>query len=363
MGRYYYPTAKEALDAKKMFLREHGYKIPHCFQNTWGTGYVLFDSKYEVNAWWKEHTGEYFYKEEYEPGTTFTEQDALREVEQSYGRVIDEALRQRDYSMPLLAVGLPFSYGNSMLLKFVPTNDEKDIAYRFYLHYDGYTFDVNPNISNASLRQQIIRLIYKNFYASRFKKRIEGSNAEKAKREEERRKIEAERREREAARIQRERELERARIQREEVQKREAERELRYREAYSRYCSEMSKYEKEIAIYNKAMALKKSFTHGGQYPNSAGTICFFLTLAYIFVWMMVFMTLGDILPYTPTIIIAIIFIVLGYRLINNKLKPYLADERFDEQGFQSWCKSNPNSPLIRYVRNSWPPSKPTPPSR
>lgn len=45
MGRYYYPNATDALDAKKQFLREHHYKISHCFKNTWGTGYVLFDTK------------------------------------------------------------------------------------------------------------------------------------------------------------------------------------------------------------------------------------------------------------------------------------------------------------------------------
>ena len=81
MGRYYYPNATDALDAKKQFLREHHYKISHCFKNTWGTGYVLFDTKEEVNQWHKEHTGLYFYKEEYEPGTTFTETDAMKEIE------------------------------------------------------------------------------------------------------------------------------------------------------------------------------------------------------------------------------------------------------------------------------------------
>lgn len=69
MGIYFYPSASDALSAKKMFLREHGYRNPHCSQNTWGTGYVLFDSKTDVNNWYKEHIGEAFYKEEYEPGT------------------------------------------------------------------------------------------------------------------------------------------------------------------------------------------------------------------------------------------------------------------------------------------------------
>ena len=83
MGRYYYPNAKDALSAKIQFLKEHHYKINHCFQNTWGTGYVLFDTKEEVNLWWKEHTGSYFYKEEYEPGTTFTESDAIFQIQHS----------------------------------------------------------------------------------------------------------------------------------------------------------------------------------------------------------------------------------------------------------------------------------------
>lgn len=45
MGRYYYPNENDALSAKIQFLREHHYKINHCFRNTWGTGFVLFDTK------------------------------------------------------------------------------------------------------------------------------------------------------------------------------------------------------------------------------------------------------------------------------------------------------------------------------
>lgn len=68
MGRYYYPEAETALDAKKEFLRQYHYRIGHCFYNTWGKGYVLFDTRKEVNVWWKEHTGEIFYKDEKENG-------------------------------------------------------------------------------------------------------------------------------------------------------------------------------------------------------------------------------------------------------------------------------------------------------
>ena len=53
MGRYYYPDAHDALTAKKQFLREHHYYAKHCFQNTWGTGYVIFDTKEEVNQFLK----------------------------------------------------------------------------------------------------------------------------------------------------------------------------------------------------------------------------------------------------------------------------------------------------------------------
>ena len=44
MGRYFYPNASNALDAKIQFLREHHYKIRHCFKNDGRKGYVLFDT-------------------------------------------------------------------------------------------------------------------------------------------------------------------------------------------------------------------------------------------------------------------------------------------------------------------------------
>ena len=175
MGRYYYPDAHDALTAKKQFLREHHYYAKHCFQNTWGTGYVIFDSKEEVNQWHKEHTGRYFYDDEYEAGTTFTEADAINEIEDTYGELIDNGLKNRNYSMPVLAIGLPFSsFGNRMVLKFVKSSDEDDIEWRFYYHYSGFCLDVLSK-DNASIRRIIIRIIYDHFYESRFKKRIEGS--------------------------------------------------------------------------------------------------------------------------------------------------------------------------------------------
>lgn len=50
MGRYYYPNENDALSAKIQFLREHHYKINHCFRNTWGTGFVLFDTKEDISV-------------------------------------------------------------------------------------------------------------------------------------------------------------------------------------------------------------------------------------------------------------------------------------------------------------------------
>ena len=177
MGRYYYSNATDALDAKKQFLREHHYKISHCFKNTWGTGYVLFDTKEEVNQWHKEHTGSYFYKEEYEPGTNFTETDAMKEIEAAYGTAIDNVLNNRTDTCPLLAIGLPSktAFGNRMLLKFVRSTDEEDIESRFYIHYSPQFINIEPSYSNSYIKQSIIKILYNYFYDSRFKARIDGS--------------------------------------------------------------------------------------------------------------------------------------------------------------------------------------------
>ena len=159
--RYYYPDAPDALSAKKQFLREHHYYAKHCFQNIRGTGYVIFDSKEEVNLWWKEHTGRYFYTEEYEPGTIFTETDALKELEDRYGNVIDDTLSQRDYSMPILAIGLPSSsaFGNRLFLKFAKSVEEEDITWRFHTHYVPLCLHI-LNVSNVDLRSSLIQHLY-----------------------------------------------------------------------------------------------------------------------------------------------------------------------------------------------------------
>lgn len=174
--RYYYLEAPDALSAKKQFLRDHHYYAKHCFRNIKGTGYVIFDSKEEVNLWWKEHTGRYFYSEEYEPGTIFTENDAIKEIESSYGKLIDETLSARNYALPILAIGLPSStaFGNRLFLKFSISTKEEDITWRFYVHFTPMCLNV-LHISNIELRRNLIRILYNHFYEARFKKRIEGS--------------------------------------------------------------------------------------------------------------------------------------------------------------------------------------------
>ncbi len=174
--RYYYPDAPDGFSAKKQFLREYHYYARHCFQNIWGTGYIIFDSKEEVNLWWKEHTGGYFYTEEYEPGTKFTEKDAIKEIEEWYGKTIDETLLSRDYTLPILAIGFPSptAFSKRLFLRFSKSVEEEDIAWRFYVHYIPMCLDVT-NITNEDLRRKLIRIIYDYFYENRFKKRIEGS--------------------------------------------------------------------------------------------------------------------------------------------------------------------------------------------
>ena len=137
---------------------------------------MLFDTKEDVNLWYKEHTGSYFYTAEYEPGTIFTESDAIKEIENWYGKLIDETLLSRDYTLPILAIGLPSStaFGSRLFLKFTKSVEEKDIERRFYIHYFPKCLNV-LNISNNEIRNKLIQLLYEHFYNDRFKKRIEGS--------------------------------------------------------------------------------------------------------------------------------------------------------------------------------------------
>ena len=176
--KFLYPDALDALSAKIQFLKEHHRYAKHCFQNTWGNGYVIFDTKEDVNIWYKEHARIYFYSEEYEPGTIFTENDAIREIENCYGELIDNTLLARDYSLSILAIGLPSSsaFGNRLFLKFSKSVEEKDIERRFYVHYSPVCLHIQ-SVSNRDLRKHLIQILYEHFYEYRFKKRIEGSKS------------------------------------------------------------------------------------------------------------------------------------------------------------------------------------------
>lgn len=171
---YYYPYATDALEAKRQFTREHHYRIPHCFRNTRGTGFVLFDTKEDVNKWWKEQTGEYFYKEEYEPGTIFTQQDAFAEIERTYGREIDDALLQRDSDRDTMVLALPSVFGNRMQIYFIKSQEHSEPSMRLFMHYDVFYMEVARK-TIAEIKSQTISFLYRHYYNVRFKKRIEGT--------------------------------------------------------------------------------------------------------------------------------------------------------------------------------------------
>ena len=70
----------------------------------------------------------------------FNETEAIPEIEIFYGSFIDTVLSKREMSLPVLAIGLPSSFGNRMLLKFAKSTDENDIEWRFYIHYNARRF-------------------------------------------------------------------------------------------------------------------------------------------------------------------------------------------------------------------------------
>lgn len=172
---YRYPNATCALDAKKQFYNQYGYYAKHCFKNIQEPGFIIFDTKKDLNMWYKEHTGHYFYDDEPEPGVKFTKEDAIKEIKNRYELVIDKVLRDRDYSKPILAIGFQNAFGNRMYYNFVISTNDSDIEYRFSIHYQPYFIRVE-NLSNEQIKEKTIDLIYKFYYKSRFAKRIEASN-------------------------------------------------------------------------------------------------------------------------------------------------------------------------------------------
>ena len=170
MGRYFYPEAHDALSAKKQFLRDYHYFIDHCYKNTFGKGYVLFDTKDDINKWWKENTGYVLYKDDVKQ--TYTRSEAFTLVRQRYGNSIDEILASRDHSLPFLAVGLPptTAFGNRLFLKFVSSSNEEDIERRFYIHYNARIFSID-GMSNDNIREKLVEFLYNYFAKEKFFKR------------------------------------------------------------------------------------------------------------------------------------------------------------------------------------------------
>lgn len=177
MGRYYYPNAQTSFDVVKQFWREHHRRANHCFRNNKGTGYVVFDSKEDVNKWYEEQTGEYFYKAECRADIVFSKSDAIKEIEDEYGAEINFLLAHRDMSLPVLAIGLcsATAFGNKIFLTFAESTKEEDICWRFYSHYNTRCWEVSPQTSSIRIRQELINLLYNYFYEDRFRKRMEGS--------------------------------------------------------------------------------------------------------------------------------------------------------------------------------------------
>lgn len=178
MARYYYPNAQTSLEAVKQFYREQHRRANHCFRNNYdgNTGYIVFDSKEEVNKWWEEQTGEYFYKSECKPSIVFSKSDAIKEIEDEYGAEINSLLAHRDMSLSVLAIGLcsATAFGNKILLKFAKSTREEDVCWRFYSHYNARCWEVSSQISSTCIREELINLLYNYFYEEKFKKRIEG---------------------------------------------------------------------------------------------------------------------------------------------------------------------------------------------
>jgi hypothetical protein len=342
MGQYYYPTALNRTHAMKMHYKRHGHDAPHCFKNLWGDGYVLFDTKADVNAWYKEHSGQVFYKEEYEPGTIFTKDDAYKEIEQTYGYALDSFFSSRDMTMPILALGLPASYGDLIFMRFTTSDDENDIAYRFYLHYTPVIFDVNANTSNTYLRNEIVKIIYKHFYTSRFKSRIEGSKAELARRAEAELQQEAERQ------------------KRVKEMQRKAEQEQKYHDAFKLYLSQKDQYDLDLKNYNEIMRLRKKFSYGGQCPQCPVFVCTILWFIYMPFSFCSLVFTKD-LPNIIYLAIDILLLYGGYYLIFKKIKPYIETTHFNQKAFNRWVQENPNSPLISKIKAEFPPNKPIPP--
>lgn len=283
MSTYRFPSASTALEAKKAFLRKYHRTANHCFRDHNG-GYIIFDTVEEVNRWHKKEYGTYFYKEEYEPGTIFTKADAQKEIDEWYKQDIDTTLNNRDFSRPILAIGLNRVFSNRMLLSFIRSTEEDDLPYRFRLHYDAtYLWNVSDD-SNDDIREKLNNLLYRYYYDARFKKRIEGAKIELEKREAERKKQEAEARQRrEETERKKQEALQRLRQEAEEQRKKEEAERKRQEEAalLSEKKMHNAKLEKTYMTYLSNQGYLQKIKNCKEYMDNLGVLLTLLFIAFV----------------------------------------------------------------------------------
>ena len=85
----------------------------------------------------------------------------INRIRERYESEIDDAFKNRDFSKPLLAIGMPRTFSNMICIKFVDSKAEDDIEYRFYLHYSYIVFFDALHVDNLTL----VEKVYDAFYA------------------------------------------------------------------------------------------------------------------------------------------------------------------------------------------------------
>ena len=88
----------------------------------------------------------------------------VKKIEYEYGAQLNEVLSKRDYSLPYLAIGLdnPTAFGNNAVIKFCKSTKDKDVEWRFSIHYIPYFIKVN-GLSNNEVRQEVIKIMARHF--------------------------------------------------------------------------------------------------------------------------------------------------------------------------------------------------------
>ena len=108
-----------------------------------------------------QHTIESFERERKRKEQETTRKEFVKykqEAENKYGELLDKTLQERDFNLPVLAVGLT-PKGSSLIdrtiFKFSQSNKDEDIEWRFSLHYDAFYFDVR-GLSNSVIRDDVM---------------------------------------------------------------------------------------------------------------------------------------------------------------------------------------------------------------